>query len=605
MTQGSRARSAAVAAGLAAAIFAVYGQTAGFDFAPTDDGLYVTGNDVVRSGLSLRGVAWAFTSREAANWHPLTWLSLMLDAELFGVSSAGFHATNAVLHALAAGLLFGALRAATGRLGASALVAALFALHPIHVESVAWISGRKDVLSGLFGFATLWAYVGYARRGGARRYLAVAAWLSAGLMAKPALVTWPCVLLLLDVWPLGRWRPWGRESFLPGVAADLPPVPQRTPAFLVLEKLPLFALTAAASALTWVAQQAPLRVAEPIGVGDRLANAAVAYARYLGKLVWPDGFTIFYPHPALPGGTPLTHGAVALALALLVALSAFAWRRASREPWLLIGWLWFVGVLVPMIGLLQVGRQALADRYAYLAFPGLYLALAWSADSGLAAWRARSALRRDLATALCVALLALLGARAWLQVRVWRDGETLLTHALSHAPRAPFALSGLAAHLVPQRRLAEAEVLLRQALEVDPDDLGALKNLSVVRLARGDLEQAIRLATRVTEIDPSASQQLQLGKFLEAAGRSEEAEARYREAIARDPGEPEARVLLARRLEARGRFEEADAQRVAALEHHQRVLARGFAAARARLRIQEIERERERAVSRRRAQPPE
>jgi len=606
MTQGSCARSAAVAAGLAAAVLAVYGQTVGFDFAPTDDGLYAAGNDVVKSGLSWRGAAWAFTSREAANWHPLTWLSLMLDAQLFGASPAGFHAVNAVLHALAVCLLFAALRAATGRLGTSAFAAALFALHPIHVESVAWISERKDVLSGAFGFAALGCYVGYARRGGTGRYLAVFGLLAAGLMSKPTLVTWPCLLLLLDRWPLGRWRPRGRESAeLPGIAADLSRAPRRTLAYLVLEKLPLLALSAASSAATLVAQQGPMRVVEHVGLDARIANAAVAYARYLGKLVWPDGFTLFYPHPALPGGTPLAPGTVLLALSLLALLSVFAWRRAASEPWLGVGWLWFLGVLVPMIGLLQVGRQAMADRYAYLAFPGLYLALAWSADARLAGWRARSALRRDLVAAACVALLVLLGARAWLQVRVWRDGERLLVHALAHAPRAPFALSGLAAHLVPQRRFAEAEALLRRALEVDPDDLGALKNLSVVELARGDLEQAIRLATRVAEIDPSAPQQLQLGKFLEAARRGDEAEARYREAIARDPDGAEARVLLARLLDARGRFEEADAQRVAALEHHRRALARGFAAERARQRIQEIEGEREQAAARRRAQRPE
>ena len=575
-----------------AAVLAVYGQTRGFDFVGSDDRMYVMDNEIVKAGLTATNFAWALTTREASNWHPLTWLSLMLDVQLFGAGPAGFHATNTALHALAACLLFAALRAATGRLGASAFAAALFALHPIHVESVAWISERKDVLVGVCGFATLWAYVGYARRGGALRYLGVQALLALGLLAKPALVTWPCVLLLLDFWPLGRWRPRGGAPDLPGVDPALPRAPQRPLAFLVLEKLPLLALSAADSVATFVAQHAPMQVAESISPGDRASNAAVAYVRYLGKLLWPDGFTFYYQHPALPGGTPLSPGVVALAVLLLAVLTGLALRRSERQPWLVVGWLWFLGVLVPMIGLVQAGRQAMADRYAYLAFPGLYVALAWSVDAGTSAWRARSALRRDLLAATAVALLVALGVRAFLQVRIWRDAETLFVHAVNSAPDSPFALSGLASLLVPQGRIGEADALLRRAYAVDPDDLWVLNNLAVVCVAQGRLDEAAGLATRLAELDPSAASHLQLAKILHASGRLAEAESHYRAAIAKDPENEGARVLLAGILDGQGKHEEADAQRVAAIEHHQRALARGLAPGRAEVRIGEIELER-------------
>ena len=600
MALGRRTRTALVAAGLVAAVFAVYGQTLRFGYARSDDVLYVVENDAVRAGLSLRGVAWAFTTHYAANWHPITWLSLMLDAELFGAGPAGFHATNAALHALSACLFFGALYSATGRVGASGFAAALFALHPIHVESVAWISERKDVLAAVFGMGALWAYVGYARRGGALPYLGVLALFALGLMSKPTLVSWPGVLLLLDIWPLARWRRRAADPVVPGVAPDLPPAPARTPVFLVVEKLPFALLSAATAVVTWRVQQGPLGVGESIEAGERIANAAVAYARYLGKLVWPDRFAFFYPHPALPGGTPLGPAEVTLALLVLAGVTALAWRGEARRPWLLVGWLWFVGALVPMVGLWQVGRQGMADRYALLSFPGLYVALAWTADNDLAAWRARSAWRSEAIRALALAVLVALGARAWLQVRTWRDPHALFAQAIAVAPDAPFGLSGLAALLVQEGRIPEAEALLRRALARSPDDLDALANMGVVQVARGDLREAIRLATRVVEIDPSAPNQVQLGKFYQAAGRNADAELHYRAAMARDPDSPEPPHLLAKLLEVRGLREEADALRAHAIALHERALARGFAPARAQLRIGQIELERGRAAEARR-----
>jgi tetratricopeptide (TPR) repeat protein len=394
------------------------------------------------------------------------------------------------------------------------------------------------------------------------------------------------------VWPLARWRSGDRDVPMPGVAPDVVPAPARSARFLALEKLPLAALSALSCLVTLRVQQAPLGVGERIGLSDRAANAVVGYARYLGKLVWPDGFAFFYPHPALPGGTPLAPTAVTLALLGLLAATALAWRERRRWPWLLVGWLWFIGVLVPMSGLVQAGRQAIADRYALLAFPGLYVAIAWSADVGLASWRARAAWRRDAVAALAVALLVALGVRAWQQAWTWSDPHVLFAQAIAVAPDAPFGLSGLAALLVADSRLDDAEALLSRALSRAPDDIGAQANMAVVQLARGRVDEAARLAARVAEIDPSAPHEVQLAKFLQAGGRSEEAETHYRNAMRIDPDSPEPRRLLARLLEARGLREEADSLRAEAIALHERALARGFARPRAELRIGEIELER-------------
>ncbi|HVQ27497.1 MAG TPA: tetratricopeptide repeat protein, partial [Planctomycetota bacterium] len=302
----------------------------------------------------------------------------------------------------------------------------------------------------------------------------------------------------------------------------------------------------------------------------------------------------FLPHPALAGGTPLTASQVLGALALLGVATALAWRAAPRAPWLLVGWLWFVGVLVPMIGIVQVGRQGMADRYALLSFPGLYVALSFSADVGLARWRAGAAWRRDLQVAVALALLVALGLRAWLQVRTWRDPHALFTQAIEVAPDSPFGLSGLAAVLVAEGRIPEADALLRHARERAPDDLGSLANMAVVQVALGHLDEAVRLQTRVVEIDPSAPHHVQLGKFLLASGRAADAEAQFRAAVEKDATNPEAPRILARMLEARGEREEADRLRVAAIAVHERALARGFSPALAELRIGEIELERRR-----------
>jgi hypothetical protein len=366
-----------VAAALAIATFALYARVRGFAFLHFDDNMYVTENPVVRQGLTGAGIAWAFTTLHFSNWHPLTWLSHMADVELFGLDAGAHHLVNVALHALNAAILFLVLSRMTGATGRSLLVAALFAAHPLHVESVAWVSERKDVLSTLLGLLALGAYARYAALAGAaargRRsplcaYALVAVLFAASLLAKPMWVTFPFLLLLLDVWPLQR---------LAGSSVERDPLPPPAPRHpfgrLVVEKLPLLALSAVSSAVTVVAQErgGALRGFD-LDLGVRAANAAVAYVRYLGKALWPSSLL---PQYAYPTGLPAWQ--VLGSALLLLAITGLALVGARRAPWLAVGWLWFAGMLVPVIGLVQVGAQSIADRYTYVPLVGLFVAVAW------------------------------------------------------------------------------------------------------------------------------------------------------------------------------------------------------------------------------------
>ncbi len=371
---------------------AVYAGVRDHDFIIVDDQAYMIMNPVVQAGLTIDGVRWALTSFDAYNWHPLTWISLMADVSLVGPDPGPQHLMGVGYHLLATILLFLALRRLTGREWESLLVAALFALHPSHVESVAWVSERKDVLSACFWFLAMWAYAGYAERPGIGRYLLVALAVAAGLMAKPMVVTLPFVFLLLDVWPLRR-SSW----------TDV-----RRLAWLGLEKIPLLALAAGASILTVLAQQPGIEnTAEELVWGARLGNALVAYASYLRLTVWPDALAAFYPHP---GWVPLWQAL--LAGVLLGAISAIALLQRERRPYLLVGWLWFVGTLVPVIGVIQVGDQGMADRYMYIPQIGLFLMLAW----GLAEVARGNVTRRAAVAATSIAVALAFAATTRAQV---------------------------------------------------------------------------------------------------------------------------------------------------------------------------------------------
>ncbi len=434
-------------------ILLVYAQVRTFAFVNLDDQQYVTSNPVVLRGLTWDGVAWAFGGFHAANWHPLTWLSHMADVTLFGADAGAHHAVNVALHALNALLLFGFLRRATGATWRSAAVAALFAVHPLHVESVAWVSERKDVLSGAFFFLTLHAWLGYTRRPGAGRYVAVAALFVLGLLAKPMLVTLPLVLLLVDAWPLGRLAPGAAGGSTPSRAARL-----------VAEKVPLLVLAAASSIVTWLAQSAggATASAEAIPLGGRVANAAVSYVLYLVRTVWPSGLAAFYPHPSLAGdGIPAWK--TAGALLLLLAVTAAAVRERARRPYLLFGWLWFVGTLLPVIGLVQVGEQGLADRYSYLPLTGLLVAAVWGGAERLGRLRSPA-----LAWGAAAAPILALALAAHAQASTWRDSLALHGRALEVTERNWNAWSGLGDALADAGRPQEAIAAYREALRVRP-----------------------------------------------------------------------------------------------------------------------------------------
>jgi protein O-mannosyl-transferase len=479
-------------------------------FVEVDDDEYVYTNAEVLSGLSLHGVCWAFTTFHAGNWHPLTWLSLQLDAELFGLNPAGYHITNLLLHCGSAVLLFLALWRLTGALGRAAVVAAFFAVHPLRVESVAWVAERKDILSGLFWMLTLLAYAWYAERPDRTRYLLTLLAFAVGLLAKPMLVTLPCVLVLLDFWPLRRAR---------GLGAD--GVDQR-------EKLPFFALAAVTCVLTLLAQEEAQPSLEALPLWTRVLNALVAYVTYLGKMLWPRDLAFPYPH--LGTDLPLWKAGAA---GLLLALISWAVLRAGRRcPYLAVGWLWYLGTLVPVIGLVQVGGQALADRYTYVPLVGLFLAIAW----GLAHWAAGRPARRVLLGGATVALLAACVVATQAQVRHWQDTLTLWERAFSVHAEDPRMVREL---LATYRKLEweRHDHWRAPAFQARYPRYAAWQNqLGSILWKHGEQTKAIRCFCRAAELDPELAQ---AALDLAAASPPESAE-RLRTALEGLGGRPRA-----------------------------------------------------------------
>ncbi len=531
-------RPLAVAVGLAALSVLPYLQTATHGFIRMDDPLYVAGNPLVASGITWEGIRAAFASFQVWNWHPLTMVSHMIDVSLFGMDPGMHHLVNALFHGANAVLLFLVLFRMTGALWRSAAVAALFGIHPLHVESVAWISERKDVLSALFFLLALLAYERYVRRGGAMRYALVAGLLALGLLAKPMLVTAPAVLLLLDIWPLRR-TPWLASD------GDSPPE-TRNWGYLVLEKAPFLGLAVASAALTFRAQQGAGGVFnEQFPFPDRVANALVAYAKYLGKTVWPSGLAIYYPHDGFPAWWQVGGSAL-----LLAGLTAVVVRRFRAVPAAAVGWFWFLGTLVPAIGLVQVGTQALADRYTYLPLVGIFMAVAWEAAAAVpASWRFRPG-----ALACAAAAILALAAVSFAQVRHWKDTDALFTHALSVTSDNWMIQHQLGVELAQKGEYGRAIAHLREAVRLRPDfdiavyDLAMAYNLLAI-------DQASRGLTRAAEGSFLAALALRpgfaeghcnLASLLAGTGRREEAMARYREALRIRPGFPAAAEGLAR-----------------------------------------------------------
>ncbi len=509
---------------LALATASLYVRSVGFDFVSYDDGRYIHQVDPVRAGLTPAGIAWAFTERHGVVWQPLTWLSHMLDFELYGAAPAGHHLTSVLLHVLNTLLLFGVLRSASREQGPSAFVAALFALHPLHVESVAWVAERKDVLSTTCGLLSLGAYVAWTRQGGLRRQALTAGLLALGLLAKPMLVTLPFVFVLLDAWPLGRLRS----------ARELVP--------RLLEKIPYFALAAAASLVTLAVQRGAMEAARSLPFPLRLANALVAYATYLRKTLWPTDLAVHYPHPWIPGTggvAPDAWQVVACAL-LLIAISVLALRAGPRRLYAPVGWLWFLVTLVPTIGLVQVGTQSLADRYTYVPLIGIFIAVAWGGNELLGRW---SEARRRLAAA---SALAACSALAWLQIGVWRDSITLFEHALAVNPRNTTMLVNLGAAHESAGHIDAAIGSYRQALAINPTLAVAHFDLGNALRVRGDLDSALRHYQRALEIRPHDTRaRANLGGLLLVQRHPEQAIPHLERAVAARPDDRGARANLA------------------------------------------------------------
>jgi len=508
---------------LAVAVFAVYVQMLHFDFVTYDDPDYVTANPQVQAGLTGAGVAWAFRSGFAGNWFPLTWLSHMLDVSLFGLDPGWHHFTNLWLHALSTLLWFAVLQRLTGARWRSALVAFLFGLHPLHVESVAWIAERKDVLSGLFWPLTLWAYAAYTARPGVWRYATTLALFCLGLMAKPILVTLPLVLLLLDRWPLRR----GTK---------------------LLEKLPFFAASAAVSLVTFLVHREVGAAATLtlIPLATRLENSLISYGAYILQMLWPADLAVFYPYPQGSLAIP-----AALAGVLLAAITVLAIRAFPRRPYLTIGWLWYLITLLPVIGIVQVGAQARADRYTYIPMIGLAIALVWGVADAL---ERRPRILAAVAVAACLVCLVL----TWQQVQTWRDSVALYRHAIAVTDENYVAHYNLAAVLETRGDLADAAAELRETVRIRPrfapahSELGqVLGKLGLPGEALPELEQAKSLQPDLTDID------LRLGAVLGTLGRADQAAAAFAEAVRLQPGNADAHYNYGISLAQQGKLEDA------------------------------------------------
>ena len=479
---------------LAAVTLLPYLQVRHHDFLTFDDDLYVTENPLVRAGLTRAGIVEAFTTCRAGNWHPLTWLSLMLDHQVFGFNPGAYHLTNVALHVANTILLFLFWAGVTGALWPSALVAALFGLHPLHVESVAWVAERKDVLSAFFWLATMGAYAWYAAAPSVRRYLAVFLLFALGLMAKPMLVTLPLVLLLLDYWPLGRLAgsaPQPQEGVM-----RLPP-PGRSPRswrWLLWEKLPLLALAVASCLVTLKAQAGsgtvmPLAI-RPLAV--RIASSLVAYLEYIVKLFWPYPLSCFYPLAPVPWWEAAWAG-----LALL-ALTGILLHGVRRHPYLAVGWLWYLGTLVPVIGLVQVGGQAMADRYTYIPLIGLFIIVAWGICAATATWPHRRLARN--VTAAAVLLSCLLAT--WGQAGYWRNSETLFTRAIDINPNNYMAYHHLGMDLANRGRLDQAIAMFQKTLAVAPAYPPAYNNLAIAYARQKKFDEAVPLFKKAIRLNP-------------------------------------------------------------------------------------------------------
>jgi tetratricopeptide (TPR) repeat protein len=563
-----------IAALVALVTVVLYWPATGYDFVNYDDELHVTTNVQVQKGLTWESIQWALWSPVNCIWHPLTVWSHMLDCQLFRLQPWGHHLTSVLLHAVNTGLVFLLLRGLTGVLWRSVLVAVLFGWHPLHVESVAWVAERKDVLSGFFGLLALMFYARYAegqrQRAEGRRqkpatpntqhasrithhvsrlaphactfYLLSLFLFALGLMSKPMLVTWPFVMLLLDYWPLRRLEP------------STITTPLSTMWRLVREKIPFFALAVAASVVTLVVQQrgGSLAMGESLPLAARVGNALISYCRYVGKLFWPTDLAVFYPHP---GQWPLEK--VLLAGGVILGISVLVWVQRRRAPYLLMGWLWYCGTLVPVSQLVQTGGHAMADRYTYLPSLGMLILTIWSACELTGRWRYQVLALRVAGGAAIVLCLTLTRQ----QLGHWKDGETLFRHALAVTENNCVPHHGLGIALTRKGQLDEAISQFQEAIRLKPDDADAHNNLGNALDKKGQSDEAIRQYQEAIRLKPDyADAHYNLGNALGQKGQSDEAIRQFQEAIRLKPDYADAHINLGTALDRKGQIEEAISQ---------------------------------------------
>jgi tetratricopeptide (TPR) repeat protein len=513
-------------------ILVCYQPVSDYGFINYDDTIYVTDNVHVQAGLTMEGLIWAFRDmKSSSNWHPLTWISHMLDWQLFRANAGGHHWTNVIFHLINTILLFSLLRLMTGSVWRSACVAAFFAVHPINVESVAWVAERKNVLSTCFGLLTLLFYVLYIREPVWKRYLPVLVFFALGLMAKPMLVTLPFLMLLLDLWPLGRFpiHPSTRGAPRPlGGSLQAPRQPM-TFSSLLLEKIPLLLMTSGSVMLTILAAKTggALTTFTHFPLTLRLANSLHAYTAYIGKFFWPRDLAVFYPYPG-----NLAPWQTILSGFLIASVTVLVLKQARLRPYLLVGWFWFLGTLVPVIGLVQVGLQGMADRYAYLPLIGLFIMLVW----GVVDFAGHSVRYRMFVIFLFALLILAGGVFTHNQLRFWESSRSLFTHALSVTKQNDIAHSNLARPLFQEGDWEGAASHYREAIRINPRYPNHYNNLGAVLVHQGKIDEAMIQYRKALTLNPRHAEALfNMGLAMEALKRWSEADAFYEMLLREDP----------------------------------------------------------------------
>ena len=560
----------------------IYWQVLDHNFVNYDDNEYVTENLHIQKGLTLDSIAWAFTSSHSNNWHPLTWISHMMDYQFYTLNPKGHHLTSVLFHLSNTLLLFIILARMTGALWRSAFVAALFALHPLHVESVAWVAERKDVLSTFFMMLTIWAYLRYIEKKGTKNYLLVLLFFALGLMSKPMLVTLPFVLLLLDFWPLGRLGPEAGGVNAPTVKS----YKKATTIQLIWEKTPFLALAMISSIITFLVQKSSgaVKSFEVYSLKVRIINAFVSYIEYVEKMLWPDGLAVLYPHPG--DALPLWKGIAAAFVLSLISILVL--QKARRFPYIAAGWFWYLVTLIPVIGIVQVGSQAMADRYTYITLIGLFFIIAWGIPDILSKWN----YSKKVLPILAVAAITLLMALTWKQASHWQNSITLFSHtldttennylahnnmgtalaregntddainhfetALSIMPTHANAHNNLGNALMDKGEIQEAFIHYRAALDADPGNAKAHNNIGAALTKTGNTTDAIIHYNKATKIDPDYTDAyFNLGNTLLSTGKLEEAISQYKTVIRINPGHTKAHYNLGTYLYKKGRLREA------------------------------------------------